>query len=97
MLVSFAAFQLDGIFIGATRTADMRNASVLSCTAFLLVSLWTMERAGNDGLWLAFVFYVVVRALTLAARYPALRREVSKAALSHVGHWPGRRTGLLLH
>jgi len=75
VLLSFAAFQLDGIFIGATRTKDMRNASVLSCVAFLLASSWAMARAGNRGLWVAFVFYVVVRAITLAARYPSLRRD----------------------
>jgi MATE family multidrug resistance protein len=74
VLVSFAAFQLDGIFIGATRTADMRNASVASCIGFVLLSLVTVPRAANHGLWLAFIVYVLVRALTLAARYPALRR-----------------------
>lgn len=75
VVLSFAAFQLDGIFIGATRTRDMRNASVVSFAAFLLASLWLMPRAGNQGLWLAFILYVVVRAMTLAARYPALRRD----------------------
>jgi MATE family multidrug resistance protein len=76
VLVSFAAFQLDGVFIGATRTRDMRNASVLSFATFLLVSLLLIARAGNRGLWIAFILYVVVRALTLATRYPALRRSL---------------------
>lgn len=76
VLVSFAAFQLDGIFIGATRTRDMRNASLLSFATFLLASLALVPRAGNRGLWTAFILYVVVRALTLAAGYPALRRSL---------------------
>ncbi len=73
VLVSFAAFQLDGIFIGATWTRDMRNASILSFAAFLLASLLLIPRAENLGLWVAFVLYVVVRGISLAARFPALR------------------------
>ncbi len=37
--LSWAAFQLDGIFIGATATRAMRNASVVSCLVFIAVSL----------------------------------------------------------
>jgi MATE family multidrug resistance protein len=82
VVLSFAAFQLDGIFVGATRTRDMRNASVLSFAAFLVTSLWLVPRAGNRGLWIAFVLYVVTRALTLAARYPALRREMVRSTVT---------------
>lgn len=77
VLVSFAAFQLDGIFIGATGTKAMRNASVLSFAAFVGLSLALMPRLDNLGLWIAFVFYVAVRAVTLGARYPALRRSLT--------------------
>lgn len=76
VVVSFAAFQLDGIFIGATRTRDMRNASVASFTVFLFASLWAVPRAGNAGLWSAFVLYVVVRAAALGVFYPRLRAEI---------------------
>ena len=76
VLLSFAAFQLDGIFIGASRTRDMRNASAISLAVFLLAAWLLTGAAGNDGLWLAFIVYVVVRALTLAHRYPALRHSI---------------------
>jgi MATE family multidrug resistance protein len=75
VLVSFAAFQLDGIYIGATWTRAMRNASIASLAVFLAASLWTIPRAANAGLWSAFVLYVVVRAVTLAVAYPRLRRR----------------------
>ncbi|MCA9736398.1 MAG: MATE family efflux transporter [Gemmatimonadetes bacterium] len=74
--LSFAAFQLDGVFIGATGTRAMRNASVLSCLVFLVLSLPLARWGGNTGLWLAFVTFVVARALTLWRRYPALRARV---------------------
>ena len=74
VLLSFAAFQLDGIFIGATGTREMRNASVLSFAGFLALSLALVPMAGNRGLWTAFLGFVVLRALALGFRYPAVRR-----------------------
>lgn len=76
--LSFAAFQLDGIFIGTSRTRAMRNASILSTTIFVLATFPLSDRFGNDGLWWAFVLYVVLRAITLGVQYPALRRTLRK-------------------
>ena len=76
ILFSFGAFQLDGIFIGATRTRDMRNASLLSLGVFFAASWPLIHWLGNLGLWIAFVLYVVARAVSLALRFPALRRSV---------------------
>lgn len=76
-LISVWSFQLDGIFIGATRTGAMRNAMVLSLLAFLaavwlLVPIW-----GNHGLWLAFALFMATRAVTLGAAYPRLERSIA--------------------
>jgi len=73
--LSFAAFQLDGVFIGGTGTRAMRNASVASCLVFLATSSFAIPLGGNTGLWLTFILYVVVRAAALGAHYPALRRS----------------------
>lgn len=84
----FAAFQLDGIFIGATRTRAMRNASLLAILVFL-AACWPLTRAlGNDGLWLAFTIYVLARAATLGLYYPALERSVSLAGGNQVSSPP---------
>ena len=74
---SFAAFQLDGIFIGATGTKAMRNASILAFVAFYTASRLLTPVAGNEGLWLAFLLYVIVRAVALGLFYPKLRRSVA--------------------
>ncbi len=74
---SFAAFQLDGIFIGATATKEMRNASILSFGAFYAASRVLTPHLGNEGLWLAFLLYVITRALTLGLFYPKLRRSAA--------------------
>lgn len=72
VLLAVAAFQLDGIFIGATRTREMRDASLLSITAFLL-AWWPLTIFfGVVGLWWAFIIYVVARALALALYCPRI-------------------------
>jgi MATE family multidrug resistance protein len=69
------AFQLDGIFIGATRTAAMRNA-MLATLAIYLAAWWLLEPYGNHGLWAAFSISYFARAGTLLWHYPALVRSV---------------------
>lgn len=76
VLLSFAAFQLDGIFIGATRTRDMRNAAILSLTAFLLAWAWIGEGHGVNGLWWAFILFVCARAAALLLFYRGLCRAI---------------------
>lgn len=75
VLLSVAAFQLDGIYIGATRSRQMMWASLLSAALFILV-WWLLRPWHNAGLWWAFVSYVVARALALLLWYPGLRRSV---------------------
>lgn len=78
-LISIWGFQLDGIFIGATRTADMRNAMLVSL-AVLLVGCWLLiPPLGNHGLWLAFTIFAAARGITLAVYYPRLERSVEAA------------------
>jgi multidrug resistance protein, MATE family len=75
-VVSVWSFLLDGIFIGATRTAAMRNAMVLSLGVFLLAVWLLVPVLGNHGLWLSFLLFLAARAVTLGAHYPALERSV---------------------
>ncbi len=71
-LVGAPAFMLDGIFIGATRTRDMRNAVALSLAGFL-AALWPLSAAfGAEGLWAALLLFLGLRGVTLFLRYPAL-------------------------
>ena len=75
-LLGVWAFQLDGIFIGATRTAAMRNAMVVSLVIFL-AAWWLLLPFGNQGLWAAFYVHYLARIGTLLYCYPALVRSVS--------------------
>lgn len=72
--VSFVAFQLDGVFIGATRSREMRDASILSLLIFIGAEMLLTSWMGNRGLWTAFVVYVLVRGITLSVFLPRLLR-----------------------
>ena len=74
--LSFAAFQLDGIFIGATGTRGLRNASVASSLTFIGLTWIAVPRGENVGLWLSFLAYVVLRAVFLGSYLPGVRREL---------------------
>jgi MATE family multidrug resistance protein len=71
-LIGIAAWMLDGIFIGATRTREMRNAMVVSVAIYAVALLVLLPAFGNHGLWAALMVLNVARAVTLARRYPAL-------------------------
>ncbi len=71
-----ACFQLDGIFIGATRTRDMRNMMIVSLALFLASGYALASGFGNHGLWLAMCIFFIVRGATLYVRLAALEREV---------------------
>lgn len=68
----------DGIFIGATRTADMRNMMALSALIYACCVWLLVDPFGNNGLWLALCVSFVARGVTLGLRYPALERAVAR-------------------
>lgn len=74
-LLGVWAFQLDGIFIGATRSVEMRNAMLLSF-AFFVAAWWLLTPLGNTGLWAALYVHYVARVGTLYYYYPRLVRAV---------------------
>ncbi len=73
-ILGAACFQLDGIFIGATRTRDMRNMMLVSLALFLALGYALVPVFGNHGLWFAMCTFFVIRGFTLYVRMPALQR-----------------------
>jgi MATE family multidrug resistance protein len=71
------SFQLDGIFIGATRSKEMRNGALLAIVAFLLAAALLVPVWGNHGLWAAFVTWMVARTVPLAWWYPRIERALA--------------------
>ncbi|MCJ8333193.1 MAG: MATE family efflux transporter [Epibacterium sp.] len=71
-MLGCAAWMLDGIFIGATATRDMRNMMVVSAVIYGAALVVLLPLLGNHGLWLALLISFVARGVTLGLRYPAL-------------------------
>jgi len=63
--IASICYQFDGIFIGASQTAEMRNGMIISTLFFILFSLFLVKNFGNHGLWLSLLFFMIMRAITL--------------------------------
>ncbi len=69
-VTGFASWMLDGIFIGATHTREMRNAMIQTTVVYALVLVLLVPLWGNHGLWASLLVSYVVRAYTLWRYYP---------------------------
>tara|TARA_B100000579_G_scaffold347240_1_gene300252 strand:+ start:3639 stop:4964 length:1326 start_codon:yes stop_codon:yes gene_type:complete len=58
-------YQLDGIFIGASQTKEIRNAMIISVASFIVISIYLTKYFGNHGLWLSLILFMILRSLTL--------------------------------
>jgi len=74
--LSAAPFMLDGIFIGATRTRDMRNMMIISAAIYFATAFALMPLFGSHGLWVALLISFAARGVTLGLKYPALERSM---------------------
>ena len=71
----FLAFQLDGVYIGATWSRDMRNTMALALIAYLVILYAVLPTLGNNGLWLAFNIFLLTRGLAMLAVLPHRTRK----------------------
>ncbi|RPE66321.1 MATE family multidrug resistance protein [Pacificibacter maritimus] len=76
-ILGLAAWMLDGVFIGATRTRDMRNMSFVSLAVYIACVYSLIPIFGNHGLWASLVISYVVRAVALGWKYPALEQQAA--------------------
>ena len=64
--VSMLAFQLDGIFIGATLAKEMRNCMILSSLIFcLIIEFYYSTNLDFKNLYSCFLLFLILRALFL--------------------------------
>ena len=73
-LASFC-YQLDGIFIGASQTREIRNAMVFSVLIFIGTSIYLTRYFENHGIWFSLMLFMVLRALTLQFYYKKILRK----------------------
>lgn len=79
IFVSFAAFQLDGVFIGVTHTKAMRNSTLIALAVLVALGTWWTNQYQNTGLWWALIMYVITRAVVLGFYYPTIMKSTKSA------------------
>jgi MATE family multidrug resistance protein len=75
-VVSVWSFQLDGIFIGATRAPELRDSMLISFVGFLGLAIVLGWRFGNHGLWAAMLSFMALRATMLGLRLPRIEAKI---------------------
>lgn len=79
-LLAAAAFQFDGIYVGAAQTRQLRNTMLVSVLGFVVSLGLTLGSLGNHGLWLALTIFLTLRAVMLGVCYPVMARHATTRA-----------------
>lgn len=74
-IVGAGAFLMDGVYIGATWSRDMRTMMLISLAAFLIAAYTLTPWLGNSGLWISLLLFLGLRGITLGAILPKRMRE----------------------
>lgn len=77
-VIGVAAWQLDGLFLGTTQGAAVRNAGLLSMAAYLASDMLLAPPLGNAGVWAAFLLSYAWRAGALALYWPRLMGRLAR-------------------
>jgi len=74
-LTGALAFQMDGVFIGATWSREMRNMMLASFIGYCASLALFVPLIGNHGLWLSLNLFLFMRGIFLAAMVPRKARQ----------------------
>ena len=64
-LLAAGAFVFDGVFIGSTQSAALRNTMLASALLIYAPALMALSSYGNDGLWSALALFFLARSVSL--------------------------------
>ena len=68
-------YQLDGIFVGASQTKEIRNAMIISVLSYIGVSILLTKYLDNHGIWLSLLLFMIFRSLTLQYYFKNILRR----------------------
>ncbi|MCY4303843.1 MAG: MATE family efflux transporter [Aestuariivita sp.] len=74
-IIGVWAWMLDGIFIGATQTRDMRNMMGVSFIVYWIAVAVLLQVFGDHGLWAALVISFLVRGISLGVCYSKIEAK----------------------
>ncbi|CAK9010489.1 unnamed protein product [Durusdinium trenchii] len=73
--LSFTAYLMDGVFVGAARPSSMRDATFLAMLVFCAIAHISPD---NNLLWAAYMLHLITRAAVLGYWYPAVEDSASE-------------------
>ncbi|WP_444887641.1 MATE family efflux transporter [Microbulbifer sp. JMSA008] len=68
-LLAVWSYQLDGVFIGAGRSRQMRNTMFIATILIFFPSWWLTRDWGNHGIWFSLFLWIGARSLGLLAYF----------------------------
>jgi multidrug resistance protein, MATE family len=68
-LIAHWCFMFDGIYIGMGRAKSMRDTMIVSAVIGLFPVWYFTQDMGNDGLWMSFLVFLLMRGLTMGGHY----------------------------
>ena len=69
-------YQLDGIFIGASQTKEIRNAMIVSVIGFIGISIYLVRYLENHGVWFSLLLFMIFRSVTLQFYFKNILRKL---------------------
>ena len=79
-------YQLDGIFIGATQTKEMRNGMIVSVALYVILSIFLTQNLHNYGVWFSLLLFMILRASTLHFYFPNILKNLNESNLQNSGY-----------
>ena len=74
-LLAFSSYMWDGIFIGLTRTAEMRNTMVVSLITLIMI-YYAFINVIENAIWLSFMIFLFIRGVLLTINWIRIRATV---------------------
>ncbi|MBL4608514.1 MAG: MATE family efflux transporter [Pseudomonadales bacterium] len=68
-LITFLSFLFDGIFIGTTKTKEMRDVMFICLFMVFFPTWYFTQNWGNHGLWFSLSMFMLARSILMGYRY----------------------------
>lgn len=77
-IIGVWAWMLDGIFIGATLTREMRQTMLVSVLVYTAALLVLLPLFGNHGLWAALMVLNITRGITMGRKWRLVEQKAAR-------------------
>lgn len=71
------SYLFDGLFVGATRSREMRNSMLFSAFVVYLPAWYLLQDFGNHGLWAAILLFLLARGVSQSLYIPRIMRTTA--------------------